>query len=62
MPTILGIETQTVGGSEMLSQILADGTSILNSAWSFISGNALLLSICGFGLIVGAVRVIRKMI
>lgn len=45
-----------------LSQILQDGVSILESGWSFISGNALLLSICGFGLIVGAVRVIRKMV
>lgn len=45
-----------------LSQILEDGVTILESAWGFISGNPLLLSICGFGLIVGAVRVIRKMI
>lgn len=53
------METTTTG---TLTQILEDGVSILESAWGFISANPLLLSICGFGLIVGAVRVIRKMI
>lgn len=45
-----------------LTQALADGTSILEVGYTFITGHAILFSICALGLVVGAVRVIRKMI
>lgn len=49
-------------GNATLSQALSDGTSILNAGWSFISSNAILFSVASFGLIVGAVKVVRKFI
>ena len=45
-----------------LAQALSDGTSILEVGYTFITGHAILFSICALGLVVGAVRVIRKMI
>lgn len=49
-------------GDATLSQALSDGTSILNSGWSFIASNPILFSVASFGLIVGAVKVVRKFI
>lgn len=49
-------------GDATLSQALSDGTSILNAGWSFISSNAILFSVASFGLIVGAVKVVRKFV
>ena len=45
-----------------LTQALADGTSILEVGYTFITGHAILFSICALGLVVGAVKVIRRMI
>lgn len=49
-------------GDATLSQALSDGTNILNAGWSFISSNAILFSVASFGLIVGAVKVVRKFV
>lgn len=49
-------------GDATLSQALSDGTSILNAGWSFISSNPILFSVASFGLIVGAVKVVRKFV
>lgn len=45
-----------------LTSALSDGTTILNSGYQFIADHTLLFSICAFGIIVGAVKVIRRMI
>lgn len=45
-----------------LTTALNDGTSILNAGYDFIASHAILFSICAFGIIVGAVKVIRRMI
>jgi len=45
-----------------LSSALSDGVSILEVGYTFITGHAILFSICALGLVVGAVKVIRRMI
>jgi len=45
-----------------LSSALSDGVTILDTGYTFITSHALLFSICALGLVVGAVKVIRRMI
>lgn len=45
-----------------LTTALSDGVSILEVGYTFITGHAILFSICALGLVVGAVKVIRRMI
>lgn len=45
-----------------LSSALKDGVTILDTGYAFITSHALLFSICALGLVVGAVKVIRRMI
>lgn len=50
------------GETATLSQALTDGKSILDAGWGFIASNPILFSVASFGLIVGAVKVVRKFV
>lgn len=44
-----------------MSEALTTATTILDSAWSFISGNAILFGVCALGLLAGGVRIVKNL-
>lgn len=41
---------------------LTNGQEILQAAFDWISSNPIIFSVCAFGLIIGALKVVRKFI
>ena len=49
------METVTV----TLGQALSNGSTILSTGWTFISGNAVLFGVCALGLVSAAVHIVK---
>ena len=51
------METVTV----TLGQALSNGSTILSTGWTFISGNAVLFGVCALGLVSAAVHIVKSL-
>ena len=51
------METVTV----TLGQALSNGSTILSTGWTFISGNVVLFGVCALGLVSAAVHIVKSL-